>query len=376
MKLFCKLPFSRISIDDEGNVWPSCCPEWLAFPLGNVFNQSWEEIWMGDNAKKFRDSSFDGSLRYCKHDWCPNIIDVQSGIENFHVVPLEQAPKTWNPAPPVHINLNYDQTCNLKCPSCRIDYIRLTEGQLKKVEYLHSYVERNILPHVESVALTGVGDPFMSAVFRKFLLEFDSKKYPNIKTVHLHTNGQLFDEKTYMQMKGLHNIRLSTDISIDAASADVYAKVRPPGQWDRLLKNLNFIKRLDNLVLLGISMVVQRQNSHQLLDFAALGESLVHKNRPTFVEYKRMRHDPHMTDAAFAQMSVEGASEEESIVFQQQLVELERKRLLNARYRKLPEIRHNLQVYLKEKITLPQPSWMEKGWIKAGSWYRAIAGRL
>lgn len=376
MKLFCKLPFSRISIDDEGNVWPACCPDWLTFPLGNVFSQSWEEIWMGENATKLRDSSFDGSLRYCKHDWCPNIIDVQSGIENFHVVPLEKAPKTWKPVSPVHINLNYDQTCNLKCPSCRVDYIRLTGGQLKKVEYLQSYVEQHILPHVESVALTGVGDPFMSSVFRKFLLEFDSKKYPNIKTVHLHTNGQLFDEKTYLQMKGLHNIRLSTDISIDAASADVYAKVRPPGQWDRLLKNLDFIKRLDNLVLMGISMVVQRQNSHQLIDFAALGESLVHKNRATFVEYKRMRHDPHMTDAAFEQMSVERASTEENEVFQQQLVELERKRLLNARYGKLPEIRHNLQVYLKEKITLPGPSVMEKGWIKAGSWYRAIAGRL
>ncbi len=376
MKLFCKLPFGRISIDDDGNVWPACCPEWLEFPLGNVFKQTWDEIWMGENATKLRDSSFDGSLRYCKHDWCPNIIDAQSGIENYHVIPLEKAPTSWAPAPPIHVNLNYDQTCNLKCPSCRVDYIKLSGNQLKRVEQLQQYVEQNILPFVESVALTGVGDPFMSSVFRKFLLEFDAKRYPNIKTVHLHTNGQLFDERTYLQMKGLHNIRLSTDISIDAASADVYAKVRPPGQWDKLLKNLNFIKRLDNLVLLGISMVVQRQNSHQLVDFAALGEGLVHKNRPTFVEYKRMRHDPHMTHDAYEQMSIDTAPDTEKEAFYEQLIALEKKRLENARYGKRPEIRHNLQVYLKEQITLPEPGLVEKGWIKANKLYWAVTARL
>lgn len=345
MKLFCKLPFSRISIDDDGNVWPACCPEWVAFPLGNVFKQTWEEIWMGENATKLRDSSFDGSLRYCKHDWCPNIMDAKSGIENYHVVPLEQAPKNWNGAPPIHVNMNYDQTCNLKCPSCRIDYIKLSGQQLDRVQRLHQYVEQNILPYAESIALTGVGDPFMSSVFRKFLMEFDTKKYPNIKTVHLHTNGQLFDEKTYLQMKGLHDIQLSTDISIDAASADVYAKVRPPGQWDKLMKNLRFIKRLDNLVLLGISMVVQRQNLHQLTEFVELGESVQVGIRETFVEFKRLRKAWHMSEQMYRELSIEAASSQKQSEFKRQLKIVERKRLSNAKILGRVDIRHNLQHY-------------------------------
>lgn len=345
MKLFCKLPFSRISIDDDGNVWPACCPEWVAFPLGNVFKQTWEEIWMGENATKLRDSSFDGSLRYCKHDWCPNIMDAKSGIENYHVVPLEQAPKNWSGAPPIHVNMNYDQTCNLKCPSCRIDYIKLSGQQLDRVQRLHQYVEQNILPYAESIALTGVGDPFMSSVFRKFLMEFDTKKYPNIKTVHLHTNGQLFDEKTYLQMKGLHDIQLSTDISIDAASADVYAKVRPPGQWDKLMKNLHFIKRLDNLVLLGISMVVQRQNLHQLTEFVELGESVQVGIRETFVEFKRLRKAWHMSEQMYRELSIEAASSQKQSEFKRQLKIVERKRLSNAKILGRVDIRHNLQHY-------------------------------
>jgi len=370
MELFCKLPFSRISLDDDGNIWPACCPDWVEFPMGNIFTQTWDEIWLGENAKKLRDSSFDGSLRHCKKDWCPNIIDALSGLENYHVIPMKKAPKQWNAVPPSHINLNYDQSCNLKCPSCRPDYIKLKGNKLEKVITLHQYAEQHILPQVETIALTGVGDPFISKAFRNFLLNFDKRKYPSIKKIHLHTNGQLFDEKTFMQMKGLHDIELSTDISIDAASAKVYSKVRPPGKWDKLLQNLDFIKKLDNLVLLGISMVVQKENHHELVPFSELGEKLVYRNRPTFVEFKRMRHDPHMSSEMYNEISIDHAPENIQENFQKQLIALERKRLLNAKYGIKPEIRHNLQFYFKEQINPPAIGVFKHSLLKAASVYR------
>ncbi len=350
MKLFCKLPFSRISIDDDGNIWPACCPDWVEFPLGNIFKQSWNEIWYGDTAKKFRDSMFDGSLKYCKWGWCPNIADAQAGIKNFHVIPLKDSPKEWIPQPPVHVNMNYDQTCNLKCPSCRNDLIHIRGDKLKKVEYIQEYVEKQILPSVESIALTGVGDPFMSRVFRNFLINFDSKKYPNIKTIHFHTNGQLFDEKMYSKMKGIHHLRLSTDISIDAASADIYGKVRAPGNWDILMKNLQFIKKLDNLVLLGISMVVQQDNYKQMMPFIELGESLVHKRRATFVEFKRLRKDPHLSDEQFQKMGLDEINPDMKAEFSEQLILMERKRLYNSRNRILPSVNHNLHEYISSPV--------------------------
>ena len=205
MKLFCKLPFSRISIDDDGNIWPACCPDWVQFPLGNIFKQKWEDIWYGEAAKKFRDSMFDGSLQYCKWGWCPNIADAQAGIENYHVIPLKKSPRHWTEAPPVHVNMNYDMTCNLKCPSCRADYIHYTGDKLAKVQYLQEYVEKQILPELESIALTGVGDPFMSRVLRNFLINFDSKKYPR-------SSPKIFGSKIIkpgkaVLMKGMGNFR-------------------------------------------------------------------------------------------------------------------------------------------------------------------------
>ncbi|HWB63067.1 MAG TPA: radical SAM protein [Chitinophagales bacterium] len=346
MKLFCKLPFSRIAIDDNGNVWPACCPDWVAFPLGNIFKQKWDDIWLGDAAKKFRDSMFDGSLIYCNWEWCPGICDAKAGIENFNVIPHSESPAGWVEAPPLHVNLNYDQTCNLFCPSCRNDYIHYRGDRLKKVEYIQEYVERELLPQVESIALTGVGDPFMSQVFRNFLINFDSKKYPGIKAIHLHTNGQLFDEEMYNKMKGIHHLRLSTDISIDAASAGVYDIVRPPGKWDRLIKNLEFLRTLDSLKVLGISMVVQQENYRQMMDFIALGEWLVNNNRWTFVEFKRPRQFPHLSDEQFKKMSFDEAPPAMKEELLEILKAVERKRLYNAQNNILPVIMHNLQEYL------------------------------
>jgi MoaA/NifB/PqqE/SkfB family radical SAM enzyme len=356
-KLFCKLPFSRISIDDDGNIWPACCPDWVEFPLGNVFTHEWNDIWNGEAATKFRQSMYDGSLRHCNRQWCPNIADAEAGIRNHHVVPHTGNEKPWVPAPPDHINLNYDPTCNLKCPSCRHDFIHLREEKLEKVRDLHGYVEKQILPTVSSIALTGVGDPFMSRVFRNFLIDFDRSRYPNIRRIHFHTNGQLFDEKMYMRMKGTHGLDLSTDISIDAASPETYAKVRPPGDWNRLMNNLKFIGGLDNLVLFGISMVVQRNNFREMLAFIELGEKLVRSNRQTFVEFKRPRQYYHLSDAQYAEIDLEQLDASEKQEFIKILVEVEQKRLLNSRRGILPTINHNLQEFLPEGIELQSTAW-------------------
>jgi wyosine [tRNA(Phe)-imidazoG37] synthetase (radical SAM superfamily) len=207
---------------------------------------------------------------------------------------------------------------------------------LHKIQKLHNYVDSNILPNVESIALTGVGDPFMSQIFRKFLVDFNKNKYPNVKRIHLHTNGQLFNSKIYQKMKGLQDIELSVDISIDASTAETYSLVRPPGKWDRLLENLQFINSLPNIKLLGISMVVQQSNYREMLSFIEMGKYFVKRGREVYVEFKRPRQWNHLTDECFNSIEVDN-DEFRDVV---SLVEL--KRCMNTPV----QVRHNLQEYL------------------------------
>lgn len=157
-------------------------------------------------------------------------------------------------------------------------------------------------------------------------------------------------------MPGIHHLKLSTDISIDAASAGVYDRVRPPGNWDTLMNNLQFIKKLDNLVLLGISMVVQQDNYKEMMPFIELAESLVYKKRTTFVEFKRIRRDPHLTDAQYAKMGLDEIDPVMKEEFLAQLMLVERKRLYHAKNRILPAINHNLHEYIAAPVTLPAAS--------------------
>jgi MoaA/NifB/PqqE/SkfB family radical SAM enzyme len=350
MLLFCKLPFESISIDDDGNVWPSCCPDWVDFSFGNVLKDSWEEIWEGEKATLFRSSCLDGSLRFCDKNWCPHIADAQDGVDNYHVVPYLAHHSETKVQPPKHVNLNYDFTCNLKCPSCRPGLIHIKGDEFDKIQKLHQFVELNILPIVESVSLTGVGDPFMSKIFRNFLFEFDSLKYPKLKKIHFHTNGILFDEELFNKMKGIHSLDISMDISIDAASEKVYQKVRPPGNWNTLMKNLDYIKTIDNISEVGISMVVQQENYHEMHEFIELGAKQIVANRNVYVEFKRLRHWIYTISLSqYKIIGLEFLSPSKKIDFIEVIESVDKRRKEHETYHLLPQIRHNLQEALPQK---------------------------
>lgn len=347
MKLFCNIPLRRISIDNDGNIWPACCPDWVEFPYGNIMNNDINEIFNSENAQKFKHSVIDGSLRHCDWNWCPHISDAKSGIKNEHVKSYDFKKKYNYEFDIQHVNLNYDLTCNLKCPSCRTELIHIKGKEFDRVYQLHQKIETIILPHVESFALTGVGDPFMSKIFRKFLFEIDVKKYPRLKKIHFHTNGQLFNENLYHKMKGIHHLNISMDISIDAATSNTYSKVRPPGSWETLLENLNFIKSLENIKDLGISMVVQKDNYKEMHDFIDFATQLSNTKKNVFVEFKRLRHWGNIIPLEnYKKMGLEFLSAAQKIDFLEILESIENRRLYHDKMNLKPIIKHNLQEFL------------------------------
>jgi len=364
---FCRLPFTEVSIHLDGAVYPACCPDWVAFPLGNLLTQEWDDVWNGDTARELRSSMYEGSLRYCDKEWCPHISEVRSGLQSSVVVPIEGIDPAMKRYPrplrktigrretrletgPLHALLNYDASCNLRCPSCRTELKQAAGEALEQVLRIHGVVVGRILPHVRSISLTGVGDPFGGRVFREFLQGFDPRRFRGIESVHLNTNGQLFTREMFERMPGLRHVRLSTDISIDATTPGVYEKLRRPGTWGRLMENLAFIRTIENLECLGISMVVQYDNFRQMLDFIALGESLRYRDRYTFVEFKRLRNWGHLSKEEFERMSMASMSEADKGLFLDLLRTVEEKRMHNAKNRLYPVIRHNLQEFLEGRL--------------------------
>ena len=71
-------------------------------------------------------------------------------------------------------------------------------------------------------------------------------------------------------MPNIHSLVKSAEISIDAATKYTYETNRRGGKWGKLIENLEWIQTLG--INTKISMVVQKNNYHEMPEFVKLGE--------------------------------------------------------------------------------------------------------
>lgn len=261
---YCKHPFIMAEINCRGLV-NLCCPTWVSKPIGNIFEDTLENIFHSDIAKEYRQSVIDGSFKYCNHQLCPKI---QAGLGDIDM----SAPEISNPRIE-YVNLAYDDSCNLQCPSCRCVRICHTEGpvyeaRLKIHQKVVDYIDN--CTHPLKINITGSGDPFGSKIFREFLFSYDGTKKPNL-IVDLQTNGVMLTEKTWEKMSKLHSNLNAIIVSIDANSEEVYKYTRRGGSWSRLSSNLDYIRHLrtiEKINFVRLDFVVQNRNYHEIPSFA------------------------------------------------------------------------------------------------------------
>jgi hypothetical protein len=124
--------------------------------------------------------------------------------------------------------------------------------------------------------ITGSGDAFGGPYFFRWLLGLRGEELPRLRGIHLHTNAQLWTPRRWRRLPpGIRAKIRSTEISIDAATAETYALNRRGGKWERLLSNLDFISELRKsgpLEYIKIHMVVQANNFREMPAFVRLGE--------------------------------------------------------------------------------------------------------
>jgi MoaA/NifB/PqqE/SkfB family radical SAM enzyme len=164
-----------------------------------------------------------------------------------------------------HLRLAIDDSCNLRCPSCRTNLIFHKEGSTYKLriklankinDWLHAH-NRPIQVHIGSD-----GDPFASHVYRHFMEHTPVRD--NIKYSIL-TNALMFED-FHSQVPHIIENLIELGVSIDGASKETYEKLRLGGNWEKINRNLEYIATLKkehnfNFVL---HMVVQKDNWYEM----------------------------------------------------------------------------------------------------------------
>lgn len=276
----CTTPFQVIDVLESST--HLCCASWIQRSAGHLGFSPWEDVWNSNTAKDIRASVLDGSYRYCNKTACPHIgggtlptKDKVAARSPFWKDVIEND-RVELPEGPYRVNLAYDRTCNLSCPSCRTEKWAADNEIRARYDKLQ---EEKILPMLKQsklVFITGSGDPFASKNFRNLMERLTAEDYPDLR-FQIMTNGMLFTRREWDRFPALHDRVASLRISLDAATGPTHELLRRGARWDVMKDNLAFAAELraaGKVDSLDLAFTVQVDNYREMGDVMDLAYSL------------------------------------------------------------------------------------------------------
>lgn len=248
----CDAPWRYLIVDWTGECFICACEVWLPISVGKIETfTNLADVWNNPTAREVQQDILDRKFSWCAIDMC--------GIQDHDI---QYAKHT--------ISINIDDSCNLRCPSCRTGLKMLTEGPVfeqrrSQVMHLIDLLERFEEPC--HIIMSGNGDVLASNIMRPLLHQYQPR--PD-HTFRLFTNGLLL-KKQLTRSRILPQIT-QFQISIDAGSAEVYEKVRLGGRWDTLQENFDFLADVvrDTGADVWLMFVLQSTNWRDMRNFADL----------------------------------------------------------------------------------------------------------
>lgn len=258
---FCPRPFKQAYIFPNGDV--RACG-WTYQCIGNLVENSMEDIWSSEQAEKVRDAVRDGSFSLCNKVACPYL--ANDTLPDMEAEVFERATKAT--ALPVEFNAAYDYICNHSCPSCRHEIFKPDDQYKKNMEIITEKLIP-IMDKANSISADGNGDCFASPYIMDMLKRIQPEKEKC--QIQLETNGVLCDEEHWEKLEHLFNRDITITVTPNSFDRRTY-KYLSGGHdnLDKLIENLHFLSRLrkeGKIKKFDISIVVQDTNYRELPDF-------------------------------------------------------------------------------------------------------------
>ena len=182
---------------------------------------------------------------------------------------------------PKNLIFDFDYTCNFKCPSCRTELINNNKHHIirptnnRLVEKIKHLIIDNIQSQPVEIRWCG-GEPFISDVYEELFEYISNTNKHNIQHI-IQTNGSYLKSKADMLKRLLPTVK-ELRISFDAATPETYQKIRVNGDWDLLIENVCWTKKLIDQLQIKTSLtadfVVQLDNYKEIPAFVQLCKDL------------------------------------------------------------------------------------------------------
>ncbi len=257
---FCPIPFLQLELSPLGSV-SACCFSG-EYKVGDVANESIEQIWNGEIIQQWRNEFLTGDVKICenaiKSFGCQKNYQHLNDLVDFKPIQTKM---------PQRLDLRLNGKCNLECVMC--DVWSQPNGLYDKSDFWDIGPEK-IYPHLKEVDMLG-GEPFIQKDTFKFIEQVSSVNkectWGFITNCHYRISKQLRDALEPLKIRHIH-------LSMDAISSKTYAAIRLKGDFDRVRETvLEFVSIRNERAKVGrgftlfASMCVQRGNWHELPEF-------------------------------------------------------------------------------------------------------------
>ncbi len=261
---FCIIPFINLIFNPNGDVGV-CRQKGTRHIVGNIKNQSIENIWNSDYLQQWRAEFLSGNIKICeeeiKRDAC------HLGLENYTSFSKVDF-ATFQKNQILKFTSNFNGQCNLKCKMC--DIWKQQNGLYDEINFWQ-YAKKNFFPFIKEIEMLS-GEPFIQKDTYR-LIEIINRVNPDCLW-SITTNGHWqLNERIKNQLNKI--VFKNLIISIDSLKPEKYAKIRPPGKLKTVIKNLDSLieynEERKNLNLsdlnITIHFLVMNENIGELKDF-------------------------------------------------------------------------------------------------------------
>ena len=257
----CDTPFNTLWIGRNGTTRLCDCPDYLDISCGNIGVTNTSDVWDSPLAKIIRLSVINNTYTFCSRKTCGKLSE---GKEQTALLDRRSVPENDHPG---ILNIANDYVCNLHCPSCRkCIYTKNDAGEQAAIDScIDAIINSGWLEKADKLLIGGGGEVFLSKNYKKLLYGGSDKR----SSVIIMTNGTLFTRSEWEKLEGKYE-HIGFMVSVDAASKGTYEKVRCGGNFDNLMKNMDFLSNLrkeNKVSSVKVIMIVQKANYKEIPEF-------------------------------------------------------------------------------------------------------------
>jgi radical SAM protein with 4Fe4S-binding SPASM domain len=168
---------------------------------------------------------------------------------------------------PLFIEIEASYACNYNCIKCPRAYSVLKPGGELSDELFEKLLKEAQEQNLYSINFSHGGEPLLRKNLSDMVLK---SKEAGILDILIHTNASMLTEE--MSRRLIENGLTKINFSLDAFSRKTYDKVRPGGDFNKALKNIdNFLKIKKQFgksyPRVRVSFIVMNENRHEANDF-------------------------------------------------------------------------------------------------------------